>query len=66
MRLQIPIFGMETFDIEYSEKNYSLQKILFLNCKFCNDFLIKDTINPYYCLLKNANVSIKISNDKIT
>ena len=25
--------------------------------------LFKDTINPYYCLLKNANFSVKKSND---
>ena len=27
---------------------------------------IKDTINPYYCLLKNANFPIKKSNEQIT
>ena len=26
----------------------------------------KGTINPYYCLLKNANFSVKKSNDEIT
>ena len=30
------------------------------------DFRIKDIINPYNCLLKNANFSIKTNNDQIT
>ena len=30
------------------------------------DFKIKDIINPYNCLLKNANFSIKTNNDQIT
>ena len=30
------------------------------------DFRIKDITNPYNCLLKNANFSIKTNNDQIT
>ena len=30
------------------------------------DFRIKDITNPYKCLLKNANFSIKTNNDQIT
>ena len=26
-------------------------------------FIVKDTINPYNCLLKNTNFSIKTTND---
>ena len=37
--------------------------INILESLFLVVFLLKDTVNPYHCLLKNASFSVKKSND---
>ena len=53
----------ETHEILALSGNVPRLKVLLIAMV---DSLLKDTINPYYCLLKNANFLSKKSNDQIT